>query len=107
MKNNKSKVKKGLLLFCYYVNLLMIIFFLLIIVAALFKMESFLNYVFFNKTFLSFRFILTIPILVLWINNLIIWSKFDKHIGRFLLLFFLIGVYSPFYFRKILKNNWQ
>ena len=106
MKSNKPLIKKRLLLFCYYINLLMILLFFLIIIAALLKMPSFLDYVFFNKTFLSIRFVLAIPIFVLWVNNMIIWSKFDKHMGRFFLLFLLIGIYSPFYFRKVLRNNW-
>jgi hypothetical protein len=38
--------------------------------------------------------------------TLIAWSKFDKNIGRFLLLFFFIGLYSPFYYLKMVRNNW-
>lgn len=107
MDNNKLTIKRKVLLFCFYINLLMIILFFIIIIAALLRMQSFLDYVFFDETFINIRMILTIPIFVLWVNNLIIWSKHDKHIGRFFLLFFLIGIYSPFYFRKILKNKWQ
>ncbi len=107
MENNKSTIRRIVLLFCYYINLLMIILFFIIIIAALLRMQSFLDYIFFDETFINIRMILTVPIFVLWINNIIIWSKHDKHIGRFFLLFFLIGVYSPFYFRKILRNKWQ
>lgn len=77
------------------------------ILAALFRLKGFLDYVFFDETFIQIRMVLTIPIIVLWINNLIVWSKNDKGIGRFLLLFFLNGLYNPFYYRKIQKNNWQ
>jgi len=76
------------------------------ILAALFRFKVFLDYVFFDETFIQIRMVLTIPILILWIYNLIVWSKKDKSIGRFLLLFFLNGLYNPFYFRRILKNNW-
>ena len=92
---------------CYFINILMVALVLFTILAALFRFKGFLDYVFFDETFLQIRMVLTIPILVLWINNLIICSKKDKSIKRFLLLFFLNGLYNPFYFRKVLKNNWQ
>ncbi len=107
MDNNKLIIKRKVLLFCYYINLFMIILFFIIIIAAFLRMQSFLDYIFFNETFINIRMILTVPIFVLWVNNIIIWSRHDKHVGRFFLLFFLIGVYSPFYFRKILRNKWQ
>ena len=107
MDNNKFAIKRKVLLFCYYINLFMIILFFIIIIAAFLRMQSFLDYIFFNETFINIRMLLTVPIFVLWVNNIIIWSRHDKHVGRFFLLFFLIGVYSPFYFSKILRNKWQ
>jgi len=107
MTNNKLTLKKSLLLFCYYVNIATLIFFVLVLIAALLRMQAFLDFVFFNQTFLNVRMILSLPIFAFWINNLIIWGKHDKHIGRFFLLFFLIGIYTPFYFRRVLRNSWQ
>jgi hypothetical protein len=95
------------LVICYWINILTIAFYIFIIFAALLRMHSFLHYVFYDPSFLNIRMAFAIPIVILWINNLIVWSKKDKNIGRFFVLFFLMGIYSPFYFKKILKNNWQ
>lgn len=96
-----------MLLFCYYVNLLMIILVVLVIVAALFRFQAYIDFFFGNEIFINVRMLLAIPVFILWINNLIVWSKKDKNLGRFIILFFFIGLYSPFYFQKILKNKWQ
>jgi hypothetical protein len=49
---------------------------------------------------------LSISVIAFGIYNIIIWSKFDKHLGRFFALFFLLGLYTPFYFKKAIKNGW-
>jgi hypothetical protein len=100
-------MKRFIILTCYYINIIMVALILFVVIAALFQMKSVLDYIFFNKLFLQIRLILTVPVLVLWINNLMIWSKRDKSISRFLLLFFFNGIYNPFYYRLILKNHWQ
>ena len=107
MNKEVNVMKKTLLLVCYYINLLLLGLFSFTIIAALFKFQPYLDFFFFNETFMNIRMLLAIPVFVLWINNLVVWPKHVKNIGRFLLLFFLIGIYSPFYFQKILKNNWQ
>jgi hypothetical protein len=98
--------KLKLLSICYWINILTLTLYFLIVIMALFRQQAFLDYVFFNKTFLNIRMILAIPILILWSYDMIIWSKRDKNVGYFLLIFFLIGLYTPFYFRKIVKNKW-
>ena len=95
-----------LIYLCYWINILALLLYIFIIIAALFQMDSFINYVFYDPTFLNIRLIIGVPILVLWVFDMIKWSKHDKHVGRFFLIFFLIGIYAPFYFRKIVKNNW-
>jgi hypothetical protein len=99
--------KLKLIYLCYWINILALLFYLFIVVAALLRMHDFLNYVFYNPTFLNIRIYIGIPLIVLWIYNMVIWSRHDKHVGRFFLIFFLIGIYSPFYFRRIIKNGWQ
>ena len=47
---------------------------------------------------------LIVFIFVVWL--MVIWSQKDKKASRFLLLFFLMGFYSVFYFRIVQKNNW-
>jgi len=45
-------------------------------------------------------------LLILWIKCIIVWSKKDKNVLRFFLLFFLHGLYMLYYYPKIIKNNW-
>lgn len=97
---------KKLLMLCYITNILMVMGLAILILSILFKIDFILNYVS-TDSFTQIRMILTIPVFVLWVNNLILWSKKDKSVGRFFLLFFLNGLYNPFYFRRILKNEWQ
>jgi len=52
------------------------------------------------------RMNVTYFVLIFWIWNIIIWSKRDKKIGRFFALFFLPGLYTLFYYRHVLRNNW-
>lgn len=99
-------MKKKLLLFCYYINIFILLGFIIIVLAMLFKMNYILNFST-NDTFILVRTILTIPVIILWVNNLIIWAKKDKNVGRFFLLFFLNGLYNPLYFNRIEKNGWQ
>ncbi|MDP4209192.1 MAG: hypothetical protein Q8928_10300 [Bacteroidota bacterium] len=103
----KRKLKKKLLFFCFIANLFMIAIYLSVIIAAFFKFQKYIDYIFFDVEFANIRMFLTIFVFILWINNLIVWSKRDKNLGRFFILFFFIGIYSPFYFIKILKNKWQ
>ena len=45
-------------------------------------------------------------VFIFWIWNLIIWSKRDKNIYRFFALFFLIGIFTLYYYFIVLKNKW-
>ena len=100
-------LKKRLLILCFILNLLVLALYMSLIIAAIFSFSAYVDYIFFDAVFIKIRMVLAIPIFILWINSLIIWAKKDKHIGRFIFLFFFIGIYSPFYFIKILKNKWQ
>jgi len=75
---------------------------LISIVLGLDAIIGFIN----SEGFVYFRMILGLFVLILWLFNLYIWSKNDKALVRFFPLFFLIGIYSPFYFIKALKNRW-
>jgi hypothetical protein len=102
----KSKKLKPLLNICYYINIFMLIHVVFIIMAAFLSYDAFLEFSFFNQKFIYIRTLLSIPVLILWISSLIIWAKHDKRIGHFFLLFFLMGLYSPFYYRKSKLNGW-
>jgi len=87
----------------YYLNTLILAHVILIVLATLLRFELFLDFSFFNQTFIFIRTILALPVLVFWIGCFILWSKYDKNIGRLLLLFFLIGLYNPYYYWKYSK----
>ncbi len=98
-------MKKNIFKFCYYINLSMYLLYIVAIVATLFNLKEILFF-FTNEIFVYVRLFISIPIFVIWVWSLIIWSKFDKSITQFLLNFFLIGLYTPFYCHKIIKNRW-
>jgi len=54
----------------------------------------------------NWRINTTLLVFPFWIWNIIIWSTKDKRVGQLLGLFFLNGLYTLFYFRLVLKNNW-
>ena len=74
-------MKKKLLMLCYYINILMVLGLIILILSILFKMDSILNYCS-TDSFTQIRMILTIPVFILWINNLIVWSKHDKNVRK-------------------------
>ena len=59
-----------------------------------------------SKTIFNLRLFLNLFILVFWVLMMRTWYKHDKKPYRFFLIFFLLGVYQLFYYRKALKNNW-
>lgn len=84
----------------------MLALFPMLVLAALLRMGFLLDVVFFNDTAIMIRTLMSVPVFILWVCCLVIWGKHDKDIGRFLPLFFLIGLYSLFYFRQALKKQW-
>ena len=58
------------------------------------------------QTLLTWRMNSTFFLLVFWIWSMVIWSKNDKKIIRFLALFFLPGLFTLYYFFLVIKNNW-
>ena len=105
VENKVYTMKKRILLTCLIINYLLILIFIILIFSILLKLDFMLN-LFDSTVFTLIRFILTIPVIVFWINNIIIWSKRDKSVGQFFLLFFLNGLYNPLYYRRILKHGW-
>jgi len=84
---------------CFYINVIFILLFLYPIFD--FFLFSGRNLVRYDDNFILYiRTFMTIPVIALWIKTLIIWGKTDKSILRFFLLFFLIGIYTPFYYYK-------
>ncbi len=87
---------------CYIMNVVTIITGVAILLMGDEVKSEFLS----NPTLLVFRGISLVFLVILWIKCLIVWSKKDKGIGRFLLLFFLHGLYTLFYYPRAIKQNW-
>lgn len=54
----------------------------------------------------QFRLYVTLFVLGFLIWNIVIWSKHDRKVSRFLALLFLPGFYTLFYYFKVLNNKW-
>ncbi len=99
-----EKMKKKFYLVCFFANVVLIgyLTFLIVLMAlgSKFALDFFANES--NNIILS---ILMLPTFLLFVkNNMICFKKDKSEIG--LLLLFLNIFYSPFYFIKVLKNNW-
>lgn len=100
------KLKIVILDICFAVNLLLFVLYIFVILAAVFSTNDFFKF-FTSDAFLYIRGALAVPILILWVNALIAWYRFEKNnIGQFLLLFFFNGFYPPFYYLRMKKNGW-
>jgi hypothetical protein len=98
-------MKKILLEFCFWVNLLVYLLLIILFIEMIGNTE--LVSQFFTEGRLSeYRMLLNIPILILWIYNIVVWSKNDKKTLRLILIIFLNGFYNPFYYRMAVKKKW-
>ncbi|WP_243347704.1 hypothetical protein [Parabacteroides sp. FAFU027] len=105
LKEGRNKIIRSILGVCALINCLIYILYLVVIMAAFLKSNGFCRF-FLGDAFLYIHLILGLPILVLWFYSLKIWAKYDKDIEHFLLLFFFIGFYPPFYYLRMIRNNW-
>lgn len=103
--NKANKIKKGILVICCCLNIVLVLVYIYFFIIPFFTGNPF-KYTSDNMI-LNIRMILIYPAVILWINNLIIWSRNDKNIKQFFLIIFLNIIYNSIYFMKILKNNWQ
>lgn len=86
------------------VNLIYIFLFIATIPLSFIDIERYRKLVFEDSG--SSQTLMSLCALVIWIYSLYKWSKRDKRIGTLLLLFFLIGIYAPFYYwKRIRKDN--
>ncbi len=65
-----------------------------------------INRLLLSDLFIAIRAVLLLFLFILWIKSFIVWSKKDKKLVNFFLLFFLHGFYLLYYYRKIIKNGW-
>jgi hypothetical protein len=76
------------------------------ILSGFFGYTNILNWYLYNESISAIRQLLNIPVFIVWIYTLILWQRNDKNVLQFILLFFLIGIYSSFYFWKAVKKGW-
>ncbi len=96
---------KRLFATCYYINVFMLIVVLFTTVATVINPTFFME-ITGSELYISLRHLFSIPMVVLWVWCLVLWSKYDKKISRFFLLFFLMGFYPVLYYHRVKKNNW-
>ena len=98
-------MKKIILDICFYINVALLVFAILITISVFFEINFLVDFALGDKMPIV-RILFNVPIIFLWVSNMVIWSKYDKNIGRFFLLFFLNAFYNPFYYRKVVINKW-
>lgn len=91
--------------FLYYYNILLILGYILVLVAGFFGPLDEIALWFNSLIVVNVRTILNIPVLIFWVLLLRHWSKGKKKVSDFLLLFFLIGLYTIFYYKKEFKHK--
>lgn len=96
-------MKKNMIYLCYYINVMTIGLYAIVILVSIITMSNkpidFIN----TELMLNIRLIVNIPIIVLLVYNIQMWSKYDRKLSRLLLLIFFIGLYNPIYFNKLKK----
>ena len=84
----------------YYFNIIVILVYLVVIFLGYLGPFEDLAKWFNSEQIANFRLLANIPILIFWIKLIVHWSKGEKKVWEFLLLFFLIGWYTVFYYRN-------
>ena len=91
---------KKLLPFLFYVNIIAVILTILhVIIRKEISPEL-------NSQLYNIRLFMALLTLIFVIQLMIVWSKFDKKPIRFILLLFLLGWYSIYYFIFARKSGW-
>jgi hypothetical protein len=101
--NKKSSFFK-LLFVCWILNIIWIIIYFSFIIYFIVDPHSYIEF-FIQKNFQKYYEIISIffivPILILWIYNLRFFYKYDRYSRAIVLLIFLNGLYSPYYFYQV------
>jgi hypothetical protein len=101
MKMRKKEIKtplNSILKFLFYLSLLPVLFFLLPII--LFFLPLDLNQI--AKPIGIIQLIIVIPAIILWGYCIYFYYKFDRYSSAGIKLFFLNGLYAPYYFYKVI-----
>lgn len=99
-------MKKNFILVLYYWNIIVLLIYTVLIIGSIFSREA-SQILFRNEDVLTIRLLADIPLLIFWIYCIRLWFIKDKQVKRFLLLFFFSVIYTPFYYKLALKNNWD
>ncbi len=98
-------MKKTVLTVALISNFLLFAVFIGIFLSSIFKL-MFLKDILIGDVFSCIRSILSYVTFGFSIYNLYIWAKYDKRITIFFLLFFLMGLYTPFYYLNAKRKGW-
>ena len=97
-------MKRVLLEICFGINVLLCLAIVPLLLTVLLGNDSIYSFLK-SESGYPLR-LLNIPLLILWVNNFVIWSKKDKNMGQLALLLFFNFYYNPFYYRSAVKNKW-
>jgi hypothetical protein len=89
----------------FLMSVIYVIYAVILFILQIFNIETIVLFTM-SKFHLVFANVFGNAIIVFWIWSMIIWGKKDKNTKRFLLLFFLVGIYALFYYRRIIMNKW-
>ena len=97
--------KRTILKIGFICNLSIMIIMILIMLIGFFTNSTSIENFVFGMTVNIVQSIFGFILFSYWVYLLVLWSKHDKHIGRFFALFFLIGWYSIYYSHWLLRNR--
>lgn len=97
-------MKRAFYIGCCIANFILIAYFLIFAILVFAGNDWVINF-FISQTSNIIMTILSYPTIILFVKNNIICYKKDTTMNGIILLIFNI-FYNPFYFMKVLKNNW-
>jgi hypothetical protein len=98
-------MKRIVLEICFTVNVLFCLVLVPLLITVLFGNDSMYSFLTSEKG-VNLRMYINLPILILWVNNIIVWYKKDKKIIQLVMILIFNALYNPFYYRKAVKNKW-
>ncbi len=89
----------------FFANIFIMLFMQIVILIGFLTTNELIESFIFGNVILTIRTLFGYVLFSYWIYLLVLWSKYDKHIGRFFALFFLIGWYSIYYSYWLIKKK--
>lgn len=99
------KIRNRIIKICYYINIIMLFVYLNEIILKMLGRPHIREFCY-SEIYVNIKFICLLPVILLTILLIVTWAKKDKSVGRFFLLFFLNGLYNPFYYWIAKRKGW-